>query len=410
MKCRFCNNELSQEFVNLGNSPPSNSFLDIQQLNEPEIFFPLKLFVCRKCWLVQIDEFKKSNEIFNKDYIYYSSYSVSWLKHCRAYVEMIIGKLGLDEFSNVIEVASNDGYLLQYFQQKKIPCMGIEPAENTANAAREKGIEVISEFFGEKLATRLADQNRKADLIIGNNVIAHVPNINDFVGGLRILLKSTGVVTMEFPHLMRLVEQNQFDTIYHEHFSYLSFHTVRSIFAAHRLELFDVEEIPTHGGSLRIYARHYDDSSKPVSKRVDKLLTKEIHAGMLKPEYYEPFQNKIDLIKNNLISFLIDQKKQKKEVAGYGAAAKGNTLLNYCGIKKDLLPFVADASVYKQGKYLPGNHIPVCSEEQIRKFQPDFVLILPWNLKSEISKQLEYIRKWNGKFVVAIPDLQIHNS
>ncbi|MFC1780897.1 methyltransferase domain-containing protein [Planctomycetota bacterium] len=407
MKCRFCDNELSQQFVDLGNSPPSNSFLAKEQLNEPETFYPLKLYVCQKCWLVQIDEYKKCDEIFSQDYIYFSSYSQSWLEHARTYVEMITDKLGLDESSRVIEIASNDGYLLQYFKQKKIPCLGIEPAKNTAEAARAQGIEVISEFFGEKLANRLAEQDRKVNLLIGNNVLAHVPNINDFVKGLKILLKPAGVITMEFPHLMQLVEQNQFDTIYHEHFSYFSLHTVETIFASVGLEVYDVEQLSTHGGSLRIYAKHLEDTYRPVEASIGELKHEELSSGMLEIEYYKSFQQKVDQVKYSFVAFLLEQKRIGKKVAGYGAAAKGNTLLNYCGIKKDLVPFVADASAYKQGKFLPGTHIPVISEEQIKKFQPDFVLILPWNLKSEISKQLEYIQKWGGRFVVTVPELDI---
>jgi len=389
------------------NAPPSNSFLTKEQLNEPETFYPLKLYVCEKCWLVQIQEYKKAKEIFSRNYVYFSSYSQSWLEHAKTYVDMIIEKLGLTQLSLAIEIACNDGYLLQYFQQKHIPCLGIEPSENTAGVAREKGISVIEDFFGERLASQLAEQGKSADLLIGNNVLAHVPNINDFVAGLKIALKPEGVITMEFPHLMRLIENNQFDTIYHEHFSYFSLHAVETVFAAHGLDLFDVEELPTHGGSLRIYAKHNKDTSHPVWSAVIELEQEETRHGMFEMEYYQSFQQKVDRVKNSLVSFLIEKKREGKKVVAYGAAAKGNTLLNYCGIKKDLLPFVVDASPHKQGKFLPGVHIPVTSEEQIHKHKPDFVLILPWNLKQEISEQLEYIRNWGGQFVVSIPEVHI---
>lgn len=407
MRCRFCKTLLTEKFVDLAVSPPSNSFLTREQLNEPEIFYPLTLYVCKKCWLVQIDEYKLSTEIFNRDYVYFSSFSRGWLDHAKKYVEMITDRLGLNKSSYVIEIASNDGYLLQYFKQMDIPCLGIEPAENTAKAAREKGIDVITEFFGEQLANKLAEQGKKADLLIGNNVLAHVPDINDFVNGLKIALKPNGVVTMEFPHLMRLVELNQFDTIYHEHFSYLSFHTVVNIFSSAGLGIFDVEEIPTHGGSLRIYAKHIEENSWPVSSSVDKLKQEECHRGMLDIEYYKSFQQKVDEVKYSFLTFLLEQKHKGRKIAAYGAAAKGNTLLNYCGVKKDLILFVAEASPHKQGKFLPGTHIPVVSEQEIRRFKPDLVLILPWNLKEEISCQLDYIREWGGRFVITIPKVEI---
>lgn len=407
MKCRFCKTALTDTFADLVSSPPSNSFLTQEQLNEPETFYPLMLYACRKCFLVQIDEYKKSDKIFDKDYAYFSSFSESWLKHAKAYADMITQKLDLNESSHVIEIASNDGYLLQYFKEKTIPCLGIEPAENTAQIAREKGIEVITKFFGQTLAEKLVTTGKTGDLIIGNNVLAHVPDINDFVAGLKTALKDRGVITMEFPHLMKLVALNQFDTIYHEHFSYLSLHTVESIFASHGLTLFDVEQIPTHGGSLRIYAKHAEDLTRERSSAIKKVKQQEVADGMLQIEYYQSFQQKIDTVKDRLLTFLLAQKRSGKTVAGYGAAAKGNTLLNYCGVKKDLIPFVADASPYKQEKFLPGTHIPVVREEKIRKVRPDFVLILPWNLKSEISQQLNYIRDWGGKFVIPIPSIEI---
>jgi len=407
MKCRFCHHELTHVFIDLVNAPPSNSFLTKDQLNEPEVFYPLKLYVCDKCFLVQTDEYKKSDEIFNQDYAYFSSFSTSWLEHAKKYVDMITDRLELSTASHVMEIASNDGYLLQYFLEKQIPCLGIEPSANTAQAAREKGIETLEEFFRADLAERLAQKGKKSDLIIGNNVLAHVPDINDFVAGLKIALKNGGVVTMEFPHLMRLIEENQFDTIYHEHFSYLSFHTVRRIFAKHGLVIFDVEELPTHGGSLRIYARHDEDASKSVTSNVTALLEKEASKGMLQLDYYLDFQQKADKVKYAFLAFLLEQKEQGKKVAAYGAAAKGNTLLNYCGVKKDLIKFVVDASPHKQGKFLPGSHIPVVAEEMIKLNKPDYILILPWNLKDEIINQLNYVNGWGAKFTLPIPRLEI---
>jgi SAM-dependent methyltransferase len=378
-----------------------------EQLNDPEVFYPLKLYVCDGCFLVQVDEYKKSEEIFSDKYIYFSSFSKSWLEHARRYAQMITTRVGLRTGSLVVEIGSNDGYLLQYFKDKNIPCLGIEPAKSTAKVARGKGIEVITEFFGVRLAEQLAKQGRKADLIVGNNVLAHVPDINDFVKGLKIMLKSNGVITLEFPHLMRLVDENQFDTIYHEHFSYLSFHTADRIFSEQSLVLFDVEELPTHGGSLRIYARHFEDRSKEISSNVRSLLDKESSAGMKNLSFYQDFQQKANKVKYDLLSFLVRCKREGKKVVAYGAAAKGNTLLNYCGVKKDLVQFVVDASPHKQGKFLPGSHIPVVSEDLLRKTKPDFALILPWNIKDEIMGQLEYIREWDAHFVIAIPKLSI---
>jgi SAM-dependent methyltransferase len=403
MKCRFCHHELTHVFIDLVNAPPSNSFLTKDQLNESEVFYPLKLYVCDNCFLVQIDEYKEYGEIFNQDYVYFSSFSSSWLEHAKKYVDMITNRLRLSTESHVMEIASNDGYLLQYFKEKQIPCMGIEPSVNTAQVAREKGIEILEEFFGADLAESLVQNGRKADLIIGNNVLAHVPDINDFVSGLKTVLKNSGVVTMEFPHVMRLIDENQFDTIYHEHFSYLSFYTVHRIFKEHGLAIFDVEELPTHGGSLRIYARHDEDDSKPVMLNVEVLLEKEVAKGMVHLDYYLDFQQKADTVKYALLAFLLKQKVQGKKVAGYGAAAKGNTLLNYCGVKKDLIEFVVDASPHKQGKFLPGSHIPVVKEEEITRLKPDCILILPWNIKDEIIAQLDYIHAWEGKFVIPMP-------
>jgi hypothetical protein len=407
MNCRFCGEKLSHEFIDLVNAPPSNAFLTKEQLNKPEVFYPLKLYVCDSCFLVQIDEYKKSSDIFDSGYVYFSSFSKTWLAHAKQYADMMIEKYGYDQNRLIIEIASNDGYLLQYFRERGIPSLGIEPAEGTAVEARKKGIETIVDFFGKRLAQSLADQGKKPDLLIGNNVLAHVPDLHDFVAGLKIALKPSGIITMEFPHLMQLVDNCQFDTIYHEHFSYLSFLTVQSIFKNHGLELFDVEEIPTHGGSLRIFAKHAEDPTRKNLKSVKDLLEKELSRGLNTIAYYGDFQSKADQIKYDLINFLIKQKENGRKVAAYGAAAKGNTLLNYCGIRKDLIAFVVDASPYKQGKYLPGNHIPVVGEDEIKKYKPDYVLILPWNIKEEIMAQLDYIRSWEGKFVVPIPYIQV---
>jgi SAM-dependent methyltransferase len=407
MNCRFCGKPLIREFIDLVNAPPSNAFLTQEQLNEPEVFYPLKLYVCDGCFLVQIDEYKNSQDIFNAGYVYFSSFSTTCLLHAKTYVDMMIDRFGYDRNSQIVEIASNDGYLLQYFHKKGIPTLGIEPAEGTALAARKKGIETLGEFFGRRLAQRLADHGRRADLLIGNNVLAHVPDLHDFVAGLKMALKPQGIITMEFPHLMQLVDDGLFDIIYHEHFSYLSFMTVRLIFRHHGLEVFDVEELPTQGGSLRIFARHAEDSARDISKDVAARLEKELSKGLHTMVYYENFQNKADQIKYGLLKFLIEQREAGRKVAAYGAAAKGNTLLNYCGIRKDLIPFVVDLSPHKQGKYLPCSHIKVVSETEIRQYQPEYVLILPWNIKEEIMAQLDYIRAWGGKFVVPIPQVQV---
>ncbi|NLT23692.1 MAG: class I SAM-dependent methyltransferase [Syntrophorhabdus sp.] len=407
MNCRFCGRELSVEFIDLGNAPPSNSFLTLEQLNEPEVFFPLKLYVCDGCFLVQIDEYKRSDEIFSNDYVYFSSFSRTWLEHAEKYVEMMLRRFGYDGRSQVIEIASNDGYLLQFFQGRAIPCLGIEPAGGTAEEARKKGIETIVDFFGTALAEDLRARGRLADLVIGNNVLAHVPDINDFVEGLRIILKDDGVITMEFPHVMQLLAQNQFDTIYHEHFSYLSFTTVRKIFQRHGLDIFDAEELETHGGSLRIFGKHAEDVSKPESPAVAALIAREGALGMTGMDYYRGFQKRADGIKDDLLEFLIGAKRGGKTVAAYGAAAKGNTLLNYCGVRKDLISFVVDASTYKQGKFLPGSHIPVVGEDILKARMPDYVIILPWNIQREIMEQLAYIRQWGGRFVVPVPEVSV---
>ncbi len=410
MNCRFCNAELTDVFIDLINSPASNSFLTKEQLNEPESYYPLKVFTCSNCFLVQVDEYKKSESIFNNEYVYFSSFSTTALKHAKAYVEKMIDRFHFNEQSQVIEIASNDGYLLQYFKERKVPVLGIEPTGNTADVSRSKGIENISEFFGTELAKKLVANHRKADLLLGNNVLAHVPDIVDFVRGMSLVLKDNGVITMEFPHLMQLVDNNQFDTIYHEHFSYLSFYTVKQIFKAQGLEMFDVEEVPVHGGSLRIYAKHENDASKPISENVQRLLDKEAGKGMKTLAYYNNFQKASFAIKLDFIDFLVQQKRAGKKVAGYGAAAKGNTLLNYCGTKNDLIDFVVDANPFKQNKWLPGSHIPVVSEEKIKTEKPDYIIIFPWNIKDEVIKQLDYIKEWNGKFVIPIPHLHVHNE
>jgi 2-polyprenyl-3-methyl-5-hydroxy-6-metoxy-1,4-benzoquinol methylase len=407
MQCRFCGTELTHVFIDLVNSPASNSFLTNDQLNEPEAFYPLKVYTCHECFLVQVDEYKKSDAIFNSDYVYFSSYSKSWLEHAKRYADAMAERFGFDGSSRVVELASNDGYLLQYFHEKKIPVLGIEPTANTAEVAIGKGIETVIDFFGVRLAKELVAKNIKADLLLGNNVLAHVPDIIDFVGGMKILLKDHGVITMEFPHLMQLVDNNQFDTIYHEHFSYLSFHTVQQIFASQGLILFDVEEIPTHGGSLRIYARHQEDTTKPGGERVAALLDKERAKGMQGLSYYNGFQQKALKVKLDLTAFLIEQKRAGKKVAAYGAAAKGNTLLNYCGIKNDLIEFVVDANPHKQGKWLPASHIPVENEAYLKNARPDYIIILPWNLREEITHQLAYIKDWKGHFVIPVPELKI---
>lgn len=407
MNCRFCNHKLSHVFVDLKESPPSNSFLEKDQLNNPEAKYPLKIFVCDACFLVQVDEYKKAEEIFSSEYVYFSSFSRSWLEHAKTYVNKMTSEFNLNSNSLVMEIASNDGYLLQYFKEKNIPVLGIEPTGNTAQVAIDKGIETCVDFFGVKLADQLIKQGRKADLVLGNNVLAHVPDINDFVGGMKKVLKSDGFITMEFPHLLQLVANNQFDTIYHEHFSYLSFTTVKSIFERHGLEMFNVEELPTHGGSLRIYAKHKEDDSKQINESVIKLLKKEKNAGITTMSYYKGFQVKTDKVKLDFINFLKDCKVKGKKVVGYGAAAKGNTLLNYCEVGNDLISFVVDASPHKQDKYLPGSKIPVVSEQRIKDTKPDYVVIFPWNIKEEIINQLDYIRNWNAKFVVAIPELKI---
>lgn len=407
MNCRFCNTPLTQVFLDLGAAPASNSFLKPEELNRPEVYYPLKLFVCPDCFLVQVDEVKSSTEIFSSEYVYFSSFSRTWLEHAKAYVEATCPRLGLGKDSLVMEIASNDGYLLQYVREAGVPALGIEPTASTASAARAKGIETLEEFFGVGLAERLAAEGRSADLIVGNNVLAHVPDINDFVGGLRTALKPGGLVNLEFPHLYRLVESAQFDTVYHEHFSYLSLATVRRIFASQGLRIFDVEELPTHGGSLRIHARREADPLARDTDRLDAVLRMEQAAGMQTLGYYQGFQERVERIKAELLGFLSEQTLARKKVAAYGAAAKGNTLLNFCGVKPGQVAFVCDASPHKQGLFLPGSRIPVLHPDAIRAERPDYVLILPWNIKAEIMDQLSFIRQWGGRFVVPIPSPEI---
>ncbi|GAA0873724.1 class I SAM-dependent methyltransferase [Wandonia haliotis] len=376
------------------------------RLLEPETYFPLKTFVCNNCWLVQVDELEKAEAIFNAEYTYFSSFSTSWLEHARRYTEQMIDRFGYDDSSMIVEIASNDGYLLQYFKEKNIPVLGVEPTANTAAVAKEKGIDSIVDFFGSHLAEQ--QLKAKADLILGNNVLAHVPDINDFVKGVKLALKPNGVNTFEFPHLCKLVSENQFDTIYHEHFSYLSLTAVKTIFEAQGLTIFDVQELPTHGGSLRIFAKHSDCVLHKVTSNVQYILDKERDLGVTNLSYYQGFQTNVDQIKYQVWSFLIDAKREGKKVIGYGAAAKGNTLLNYAGIKgNDLISFVVDASPYKQGKFLPGSRIPVVGKEQIDQFKPDYILIFPWNLKTEIATQLNYCKSWGAQFVVFVPKLSV---
>jgi len=404
--CLFCRTPLRHTFVDLGMSPLCESYVSAEQLNSMEPFYPLHVYVCESCFLVQLEEFVSPSDIFT-EYAYFSSYAESWVEHMRRYAEAITQRLQLGDKSLVVEVASNDGYLLQHFVRMNIPVLGIEPAANVAKVATGKGIPTLVRFFGEALAHELTRDGKKADLICGANVLAQVPDVNDFVRGLRILLAPDGVVTIEFPHLMRLMAENQFDTIYHEHFSYFSFVAAERIFAAHELVLFDVEELPTHGGSLRVYARHAADESKPVSSRARELRQREIDAGMLRLETYQHFGEQVKETKRKLLDFLISARRAGKKVVGYGAPGKGNTLLNYCGVRTDFVDFTVDRSTYKQGKFLPGTHIPILPPEAIREAKPDYVLILPWNFKDEIMSQMAYVREWGGRFVVPIPETRV---
>jgi SAM-dependent methyltransferase len=405
--CRFCDSVLTQTLVDLGMSPLCESFLAREQLNQMEPFYPLHARVCGQCFLVQVEEYVGPDHIFS-EYAYFSSYSDSWLQHARRYVDMIVDRLELGPASRIVELGSNDGYLLQWFVSRGIPVLGMEPAANVAEAARKKGVPTLTVLFGRDTAPDVLAQHGHADLLIGNNVLAQVSDLNGFVAGMKILLGPRGVITMEFPHLMRLMEENQFDTIYHEHFSYFSLLTVERIFAAHGLTLFDVDELPTHGGSLRIYARHTDDATKPVGPRVQALRAREATAGFRQLARYTSFTEQVHETKRRLLEFLIGARRRGKSVVGYGAPGKGNTLLNYCGIRTDFLDYTVDRNPYKHGKFTPGTHIPIFAPDRILETRPDYVLLLPWNLKDEIMEQMAEIRAWGGQFVVPIPDVKVY--
>ncbi len=409
MKCRHCHAELSLSLIDLGSAPPSNAYLSEETLHVPEKWFPLRVLVCEQCWLVQTEDFAQAHDLFDADYAYFSSFSSGWLAHAERYVAEMVDRFALNESSQVLEVAANDGYLLQYVRQRGIPCLGIEPTASTAAAARDKGIEVVEDFFGTKLARRLVAEGKSADLTAANNVLAHVPDINDFVAGFALLLKPQGVATFEFPHLLRLLEENQFDTIYHEHFSYLSLSAVQRVFAANGLAVFDVEKLSTHGGSLRVFAQRQDTGKHALGARVEELLAEEGRVGMLTAEYYADFQAKAEKVKDDLLAFLVEQKRAGKKVAAYGAAAKGNTLLNFAGIRPDLLRFVVDLNPAKQGKFLPGSRIPILPPAALSEYQPDFIIILPWNIAAEVNQQNEHVRQWGGSFVIAVPRLTVLN-
>jgi SAM-dependent methyltransferase len=403
--CRFCGTPLSAVFADLGMSPLANSYLAPEQVNAMEPFYPLRALVCEKCLLVQLEEFETPERIFS-DYAYFSSYSSSWLEHSRRYVDQMVERLGLNGGSHVVEIASNDGYLLQFFHERQIPVLGIEPAANVAKVALQKGIPTLVEFFGRETARSIEGESA-ADLLLGNNVLAHVPDLNDFVGGMKVLLKPGGVITMEFPHLMRLIEENQWDTIYHEHFSYFSFLTASRVFEAHGLRLFDVQELTTHGGSLRIFGCHADDETKPESEAAHELRERERTAGYQELDTYLGYGRRVEADKRQIITFLVGLKEQGLRVVGYGAPAKGNTLLNYCGIGRDFLEYTCDLNPHKQGHFLPGSHIPIRSPDALKEDKPDVVLILPWNIKDEIIEQLSFVRDWDGRFAARTPALTL---
>ena len=407
MICRFCSKTINYVFADLGNTAISNAFITKDQLNDAELIYPLKVFVCDNCFLVQVEQYKKSEEIFSSDYVYFSSVSDSWLKHSKCYVEKMIPKFGLSQNSLVIEIASNDGYLLQYFKERNIPCLGIEPTKSTAQVAIEKGIETIIDFFDERLAKKLAKEGRKSDLIIGNNVLAHVPELNDFVRGLKIILKPEGILTFEFPHLMKLISNGQFDTIYHEHFSYFSFYFICKLFRFHGFEVFDVEELETHGGSLRIYAKHKENEKVSIEGAVRELIKTELEAGIKKMSFYDGFHEKINEIKNRFLLYILNEKMKRKQIIAFGAAAKGNTFINYLGLKADTIECVVDDTPFKQGKYLPQSHIPVVSREYFDNNHPDIIVIIPWNFKKEIIDKLKFAAAWGAVFVTYIPQLEI---
>ena len=406
MNCRHCQSPIRLPLIDLGSAPPSNAYLTHVTLRRPEKWFPLKVVVCESCWLVQAEAYSRAAEIFNEEYAYFSSFSSQWLRHAENYVREMSERFGLGGESFVVEVASNDGYLLQYVKDRGIRCLGIEPTASTAAASRIKGIDTIEEFFGVELAARLAADGQQADLMAANNVLAHVPDINDFAKGFVVLLKPHGVATFEFPHLLNLIEEAQFDTIYHEHFSYLSLNTVNTIFAANGLSVFDAEEHPTHGGSLRVFAQRADTGRHQKTDRLGDLMEKELRAGMRSAAFYANFQAKAEKVKDDFLAFLIEARRVGKKVAAYGAAAKGNTLLNFAGVRPDLLSYVVDKNPAKQGKFMPGSRIPIVEEARIRKGKPDYIVILPWNLAAEITGQLSYVREWGGKFVTAVPGLR----
>jgi len=407
VNCRHCGAALQLPFLDLGSAPPSNAYLTPDTLHAPELWFPLRVMLCKQCWLVQTEDFSRAETLFAADYAYFSSFSSTWLDHARQYVQSMIDRFALGPHSKVVEIAANDGYLLQYVQEAGIPCLGIEPTFGTAQAARAKGLPIIEEFFGAQLAQTLAAEGHAADLMTANNVLAHVPDINDFVEGFTVLLNPQGVATFEFPHLLRLVQENQFDTVYHEHYSYLSLLTVDTIFTSKGLQIFDVEKLSTHGGSLRVYAQRVDLGRQNPTGRVTELLVEEKAAGMTDLAFYADMQGRAEQVKNDLLAFLIEAQRKGLSVAAYGAAAKGNTLLNFAGVRPDLLSYVVDKNPAKQGKFMPGSRIPIVAEAHLQSNQPDLVLILPWNLRDEVMNQLGYIRQWGGQFVIAIPKLNI---
>lgn len=411
MKCRHCQAELRLPFLDLGHAPPSNAYLSEAALRGPETWFPLRILVCESCWLVQTEDHAGREALFTDDYAYFSSFSSSWLAHSRRYVDAMIGRFGLGKDSMVAEIAANDGYLLQYVKEAGIACYGVEPTASTAQAARDRGIDIVQRFFGVELGDELTESGRAADLIAANNVLAHVPDINDFVSGFAALLKPQGVATFEFPHLLRMVQEGQFDTVYHEHYSYLSLTAVSRIFTANGLSVFDVEHLSTHGGSLRVFAQRLDTGKHETSAEVARTLDEEQRAGVGTPDFYARFQQQAERVKNDLLAILVELRRGGKRIAAYGAAAKGNTLLNFAGVRPDLLPYVVDLNPAKQGKYLPGSHIPIVAEARLREDRPEYILILPWNLKTEVSEQLAYARHdWNAKLVTAIPSLSIDSG
>ena len=407
MKCRHCGSALTVTMVDLGSAPPSNAYLTAERMSQPEQRYPLKVLVCDNCWLAQTADFARAEELFDDSYAYFSGFSTTWLAHAKQFVVEMVRRFGLTTSSHVIEVAANDGYLLQYVREHRIPCTGIEPTASTADVARAKGIPIVQEFFSAALGERLADEGQTADLLVANNVLAHVPDINDFVAGFARLLKPDGVATFEFPHLFRLIDENQFDTIYHEHYSYLSFTVTDRILAANGLTIFDVQELPTHGGSLRVFAQRRDAGHRERCPSVADMLGRERAVGMTTVDFYKGFQAKADKVRDDFVAFLQDTKRRGGTVAAYGAAAKGNTLMNYAKVGTDLIPFVVDRNPAKQQKFMPGSRIPIVSESRLVEEKPEFILILPWNLRTELRRKLEYVKAWGGKLVTAVPRLQV---